>query len=104
LFVVGRVKPTLMVTGRFSYTPPVDLPQGRTSSREQSDFSLRYQFLGRRASLSLSLADPFDTARRSSTNTGDVSYVQIARSSQSLRSAAFSFNYTFGGRGRTRGR
>ncbi len=104
LYVMGRLKPTLVVTGRFSYTPPVQLPQGRSSSRKDANMGFRYQFLDRRASLSLSLTDPFDLARRSSTATQDVSYVQIGRSTQSLRSATFSFRYTFGGRGRVPGR
>lgn len=102
LLAVRRMKSGMTLMGRFSYTAPVDLPQGRTSGREQADFIFRYRFLDRRASLSASLVDPFDLARRSSTNTGDVSYVQIARSSQTLRSASFSFSYTFGGRGRMR--
>lgn len=95
--VVGRVTSSLAVTGAFRYTPPIQLPQGRSSSRKGADFGVHYQLLERRASVRLSLVDPFNLARRSSTSTGDLSYVQIARSYRSSRSASFSVSYVLGG-------
>jgi hypothetical protein len=86
-----------------SYSPPVDLPQGRSDARYAADFGFRYRFLEERASLRLTLRDPFQL-RRSGIQTRDVSYIQIGQSRETTRSAAISLSYTFGGGGSYRGR
>jgi iron complex outermembrane receptor protein len=100
--VNARVTDALSAQGNFSYSPPVDLPQGRSDSRYAADMGLRYRFLGDRASLRLSLRDPFGL-RRSGVRTSDLSYIQIGRSRESTRSASISLSYTFGGGGSIRG-
>jgi hypothetical protein len=92
----------LSAQGTFSYTPPVDRPQGRTSSRLASDFGIRYRFMDRRASLRLSFEDPFGLSH-SSSESRDPSYIQIGRSEESSRSVSFNLSYAFGGGGSRRG-
>lgn len=100
--VTARLTGGLSWQGSFSYSPPVDLPQGRSDARYTADFGVRYRFLDSRASLRLAFRDPFDL-RRSGTRTSDLSYIQIDRSRESARSIAVSLSYAFGGRGTMRG-
>lgn len=100
--VNARLTGGLSGQAAFSYSPPVDLPQGRSDARYTADFGLRYRFLDNRASVRLSFRDPFDL-RRSSVRTSDLSYIQIGRSRESARSLAVSLSYAFGGRGTMRG-
>jgi len=98
----GAVTDDLSVEGRFTYTPAVDLPQGRTDARVSTDFGLRYRFLDRRASLRMSFEDPLGL-QRSSFETRDLTHVQIGRSSESTRSMRLNLSYAFGGTGSVRG-
>lgn len=98
----ARVTDGLTAQGNFSYSPPTDLPQGRSNARYTGDLGLRYQFLDRRASLRLSLRDPFGL-RQSSSRLSDVTYVQIGESRETARSAQINFSYSLGGGGRMRG-
>jgi iron complex outermembrane recepter protein len=86
----------------FSYSPPTDLPQGRTDARYASDLALRYRLLDDRASIRLSLRDPFGL-REQSSRLEDLSYIQLGRSRESTRSAQISVSYSLGGGGRFRG-
>lgn len=86
----------------FSYSPPVDLPQGRSDPRYTADLGIRYRFLENRASLRLALRDPLQL-RRSGSRTQDLGYIQVGRSRESTRSAAVTLSYSFGGRGRPGG-
>ena len=92
------VTPELSAEGRFTYSPAVDLPQGRSDARWSTDFGFRYRFLERRASLRMSFEDPFGL-EGSSFETRDPTHVQIGRSFESNRSVRFSLSYAFGGGG-----
>lgn len=94
--VSGRLTPTLSLRSTASYRPPQDVPQGRRSSRIDSNLGLRQQLLGGRASLNLSIRDPFELSN-SSFESRDPTYVQIGRSEISQRSVSISFSYNFGG-------
>lgn len=98
----GTVTSDLSVEGRFTYTPAVDMPQGRTDARVSTDFGLRYRFLDRRASLRMSFEDPLGL-QRSSFETRDLTHVQIGRSSETTRSMRINLSYSFGGQGSVRG-
>jgi outer membrane cobalamin receptor len=100
--VNAQVTGGLSAQGNFSYSPPTDLPQGRSDASYRSDFGLRYRLLENRASIRLSLQDPFGL-RRSSTRTQDITYVQIGRSQDTTRSAQLNVSWSFGGGGRMRG-
>jgi hypothetical protein len=76
--------------------------QGRISSRIQSDLSLRQQLLGGKASLSLTIRDPFELSGSTFENR-DPTFLQIGRSDVTRRSVAMSFSYNFGGGGKGRG-
>jgi outer membrane receptor protein involved in Fe transport len=100
--VSARVTDALSAQGNFSYSPPEDLPQGRSDARYTGDLGLRYQFLDNRASVRLSLRDPFGL-RETSSRMADISYIQIGRSRESTRSAQINVSYSLGGGGRMRG-
>jgi hypothetical protein len=92
----------LSAEGRFSYSPAVDLPQGRSDARVSTDFGLRYRFLDRKGSLRMSFEDPLGL-QGSSFETRDLTHVQIGRSSESSRIVRFSLSYAFGGGSQMRG-
>ena len=98
----ARITSELSAEGNFSYSPPTDLPQGRSDARYSSDLGFRYRLLDNRASLRLSLRDPFGLQETSS-RLQDISYIQIGRSRESTRSAQINLSYSFGGGGRMRG-
>ena len=99
----GRITEDLSAQANLSYYPAVDLPQGRRDARARADFGLRYRMMDRRASVRLSLRDPFGL-RKASSRLQDLDYILIDRSEQSWRSAQLSVSYTLGGGGETRGR
>ena len=99
----GNVTDNLSAQANLSYYPAVDLPQGRRDARYRADFGLRYRMMDRRASVRLSLRDPFGL-RKASSRLQDVDYILIDRSEQSWRSAQLSVSYALGGGGETRGR
>ncbi|NNF25876.1 MAG: TonB-dependent receptor, partial [Gemmatimonadetes bacterium] len=99
----GNVTANLSAQANLSYYPAVDLPQGRRDARYRADFGLRYRMMDRRASVRLSLRDPFGL-RKASSRLQDVDYILIDRSEQSWRSAQLSVSYALGGGGETRGR
>jgi outer membrane cobalamin receptor len=100
--VTGRVTGTLSGEGNFSYDPPTDLPQGRREARYRADLGLRYRLLGDRASVRVSLRDPFGL-ERSSSRLQDLDYVLIGRSQESTRSMQVNVTYALGGRARRGG-
>jgi hypothetical protein len=98
----ARVTDALSAQGSFSYSPPADLPQGRSDARYTGDVGLRYRLLDDRASIRLSLRDPFGL-QESSSRFEDVTYIQIGRSRETTRSAQLSVSYSLGGGGRMGG-
>lgn len=100
--VNGRLTEDLSVQANLSYSPPTDLPQGRSDARYRADLGLRYQLLDDRGSVRLSLRDPFGL-QRSSSQLRDVDYILIGRSRESTRSAQVSVSWALGGGGEFRG-
>lgn len=100
----ARLSPALSLQGMFFYTPARDVPQGRISSRLMTHVGVRQQLWDNRASLNLTVTDPFDVAR-TSFETRDPTHVQTGSSRMRMRSAVLSFTYNFGRPPRdTRGR
>ncbi|HSH45348.1 MAG TPA: TonB-dependent receptor, partial [Longimicrobiales bacterium] len=91
----ARVTPDLSMQGMVSYSPARDVPQGRISSRTMTHFGLRQQLLDDRASVRVSVVDPFDLFN-SSFETRDPTHVQVGSSSFSMRSVRISLSYAFG--------
>ncbi|MCA1791583.1 MAG: outer membrane beta-barrel family protein, partial [Thioalkalivibrio sp.] len=97
-----RASPQVMIAEqlsavvRFAYFPAVDLAQGRSEARILADVGLRYRLLNRRASLDVSFQDPLGL-RGSSSETRDLTHVQIRRNSESSRSIRVNMTYAFGG-------
>lgn len=100
--VSARITSALSAQGDFSYSPATDLPQGRSDARYSGDVGLRYRFLDDRASIRLSLRDPFGL-RQTSSRLEDLTYIQIGRSQESTRSAQINFSYSLGGGASMRG-
>lgn len=100
--VSARITDALSAQGDFSYSPPADLPQGRSDARYTGDMGLRYRFLDGRASVRLSLRDPFGL-RQTSSRLEDLTYIQIGRSQETTRSAQINVSYSLGGGARMRG-
>lgn len=100
--VNARLTGDLTAQGNFSYSPPTDLPQGRSDAQYRADMGFRYRILDGRGSIRLSLDDPFEV-RRNSSRLQDVTYIQIGRSQVSTRAAQINFTYSFGGGGGRRG-
>lgn len=98
----ARVNDAFSLDGSFSYQPPVDLPQGRSDASYTGDFGFRYRFADNRASLRLSLRDPFGL-REQSSRFQDETWIQIGQSRESTRAAEINFSYSLGGGGWRRG-
>ncbi len=92
----------MQMQGSFTYSPAVDLPQGRTLSRRTADFSIRYRFMDRRASLGVNLRDPF-LLRQQRTEIRDPTVIQTGSARESTRSLQVTLSYSFGGGGSRRG-
>lgn len=91
----AKVTETLAVQGMVFYQPARDVAQGRMSSTVMSHVGLRQQLFDERASLQLSVMDPFDVWRQDFT-TRDPTFLQIGRSRWSARTATISFSWAFG--------
>ena len=91
----AELRRDLSLQGMLYYTPARDVPQGRISSSLMTHVGLRQQLWGRKASLNLSVTDPFDLYS-SSFETRDRTHVQVGNSRWRARSATLSFSYTLG--------
>jgi hypothetical protein len=97
----GPVVRGLLVQGTFGYQPGRDLPQGQTSGQWRADFSFRYRLMNNRASIAISMQDPFEL-RKTTEVLRDPSVIQTGSSRVTTRSMSVSLSYSFGGgRGRT---
>ena len=90
-----RATSTLNVQSSISYSPARELPQGRASSSLFSSLGARQQIFGTKASINLSLVDPFDLYHYTFT-THDRTHVQSSKSNYSVRRASLSITYNFG--------
>ena len=93
--ITTRLQPTLTVQTSGFYNPERSLPQGTLSSFFYLTMSARKQILNNKASISLSVVDPFDTYQQRLITT-DVSHLQTSRSNFSMRRATLSVSYNFG--------
>jgi hypothetical protein len=90
-----RVNKGLNVQGFAWYTPSYDVPQGRYTTSVMSNIGIRQQINGNKASVNLSIQDPFDVYRFTF-ETRDQSHVQTGRTRYPIRQARLTFNYNFG--------
>ena len=98
----GELAPGLRAQGSLTYNPARDLPQGRASATLMSRLGLRWRFLDRRASLGLTVTDPFDVYD-SRIERRDRSYVETGRERVSMRRLNLSLSYSFQAGGGRRG-
>ena len=94
----AQVTSTLTLQGSMNYNPPRVLTQGRASGTVMTSTALRKRLMDGRASLSLSVTDPLDIYRPSTT-TFDRGFRESGRERVSIRRASLSLSYSFGGRG-----
>lgn len=91
----ARLTRNTTAQGMLFYTPAREVPQGRISSRTMMHFGVRQQLLNDRASINLSVVDPFELFN-STFETNDPTHTQTGSSRFSMRSARLSFSYSFG--------
>lgn len=77
------------------YRAPMNVEQGRIAAMTRSDIALRQQFPGKKASLSLRVNDPFDTAGFRIQRDTPTFYLENTRRFDS-RSVNLTFTYNFG--------
>jgi hypothetical protein len=94
----GEIGSALSAQGSLTYTPARDLPQGRASATLMTRVGLRYRLLDRRASLNVTVTDPFDVYD-SSIERSDRGYVETGRERVSMRRLTLSLSYGFQARG-----
>lgn len=94
-----RVGPNLTVQGSMTYNPARELTQGHSAATVMTSTAIRRRLMGGRASINLSITDPLDMYRPRTT-TSDRGFIESGRDRVSVRRAALSLSYTFGGRGR----
>ena len=93
--LAARVTATLNAQLFGSYMPGREIPQGRMSGYMFNSLGLRQQLLGNKATLSLSLNDPFNLYHYSF-ETRDRSHIQTSRTTTKSRSASLSLTWNFG--------
>lgn len=90
-----RATPNLSAQGFLRYMGARDLPQGMMSPSMMTSFSLRQQLWNRKASLGLSVNDPFDTFRFERV-TADQTHTETSLNDFSMRRVSLSFTWNFG--------
>ncbi|TVP45290.1 MAG: TonB-dependent receptor [Gemmatimonadales bacterium] len=84
---------------RVNYNPAREIPQGFVSSSLMTRFGVRARVLDRRASVNLSVRDPFNLYDRTF-ESRDPSHVELRSTGQDTRAAVLSVSYTLGSPGR----
>ncbi|MEO8294816.1 MAG: TonB-dependent receptor [Gemmatimonadota bacterium] len=90
-----RFSSTLDLQILLSYQAPMNVEQGRNSSRTRFSFAVRQKLRSNQVSLTLRVIDPFNTARESST-TIDPLFTQVTNRRRTIRGLLLSANWTFG--------
>ena len=90
-----KIRPSLSAQVYAHYFPTQSILQGRASGYTFTSFSLRQQLWGTRGSLSLSVNDPLNLFRYTS-STRDATYIQDSRSSYQSRVMTLGFTFNFG--------
>jgi outer membrane receptor protein involved in Fe transport len=90
-----KVRPSLTAQLYAHHFPTQSILQGRASGYTYTSLALRQQVLGTKGSVSLSINDPLNLFRYTS-STRDATYVQDSRSSFVSRVAMLGFTFNFG--------
>jgi len=90
-----RFSTTLDVQALLSYQAPMNVEQGRNSSRTRFSFAARQKLMGDRVSVTLRVIDPFNSSRERST-TIDPQFYQTSVRRRAIRGLLLSVNWMFG--------
>ncbi len=90
-----NIRPGLSIQLSYFYRSPMDIENGRISSRSMATLAVRQQFLSRRASLSLRVSDLFNTMRIQTEREDELFYQRFYRS-WNAQQVFLTFTYTFG--------
>jgi Outer membrane protein beta-barrel family len=93
--LAARITPTLNAQMFGSYMPAREIPQGRMSGYAFTSVGLRQQLIRNKATLSLSLNDPFRLYHYTF-ETRDHSHIQTSRTNTNFRQASLSLTWNFG--------
>ena len=88
----------LTTQARLNYRAAGRNVQGRDGAQASVDMSFRYRFLENRASMNLSIRDPFGL-QRTEREIRDLTVWEVSRNSNRARSAQISLSYALGGGG-----
>lgn len=91
----AKITPNLSLQGMTFYRAPMEFETGKFSSWKMTMFTLKQEFSGDRASLSLRVVDPFDVMGFR-VEAGDDNLTQITERKFDARSMHLTFQYTFG--------
>ena len=90
-----KIRPTLTAMAFGYHFPMQSILQGRASGYTFTSLSMRQQIFGTRGNISLSINDPLNLYRYTS-STRDATYIQQSRSSYVSRVATLGFTFNFG--------
>ena len=90
-----KIRPSLTAQVNAFHFPTQSILQGRASGYTYTSLSLRQQLWGTRGSVSLSINDPLNLYKYTS-STRDPTYIQNSRSSYESRVATLGFTFNFG--------
>jgi hypothetical protein len=77
------------------YQAPQDMPQGKIGAHVFSSLGLRHQFMDKKATLNVSVFDPFGLMKFSF-ETRDATHVQKSQNNIKFRSVRVGLTYNFG--------
>ena len=98
-----KLTPSLDVQGMLMYRAPMAAEQGRVSAMTMTNVALRQKLPGDAASVTLRVADPFNTMRMGFV-TSDGTFLQTSQRRFGARGLFLNFSYAFGQQPRTRQR
>lgn len=90
-----RISPTIDAQALVAYVAPVTVEQGWNAARTRVSMAVRQKLMADRLSLTLRVADPFNTARERSTTT-DPRFHQVTDRTRSIRGLLLSASWSFG--------
>ena len=98
---MGRVNATINATknttlqGMYFYRAPTKIERGEFAAQQGANFSVRQKIMEGKATVSLRVQDPFNTAGMK-IRTGDDNIMQVTQRSFGVRAAFLTFQYNFG--------
>jgi len=91
----AQITPMLTAQAAYFYRAPMNIERGRFSAAQMMNLSLRQKLPGDKATVSLRVADPFNTMGMR-IEAGDDNLLQITERKFGVRAVHLTFQYTYG--------